>query len=104
MSAMSEFSQKTTIEVLGEEYAIKSDIPPKEVRRLAGYVNTKMEGIRHKAKGIPSLTVAVLACLNIAEELFAVRRQLEETQNLMEEEATNILKLLDEFFSSANEY
>jgi len=101
---MSEFSQKTTIEILGEEYAIKSDIPPREVRRLAGFVNDKMEGIRHKAKSMPSHTVAVLACLNIAEELFTVRKQLEETQNLMEEETTNILKLLDESFSSANEY
>ncbi|MEW6380772.1 MAG: cell division protein ZapA [bacterium] len=101
---MPELSQKTTIEILGEEYTIKSDISPHEVRRLAEFINAKIEGIRHKAKNMPLLSVAVLACLNITEELFKVRRQLEETQNLMEEESTNILKLLDESLLSANEY
>ncbi|MCL6583553.1 MAG: cell division protein ZapA [bacterium] len=95
---MPELSQKTTVEILGEQYTIKSDISPQEVHRLAEFVNAKIEGIRHKAKSMPLLTVAILACLNIAEELFKVRRQLEETQNLMEEESANILKLLDESF------
>ena len=91
---MAELSHKTTIEICGEEYTIKSDITPDEVHRLAAYVNVRMEAIR--SKNMPLLTIAVLACLNIAEELFAVKSQVEETQNLMEVETTNIIKLLDE--------
>jgi len=101
---MSELSQKTTIEMFGEKYTIKSDISPEEVHRLVDYVQMKMQEIRHKAMNMPLLTIAVLACLNIAEELFTAKKQLEETQNLMEDETTTILKLLDEPFSSANEY
>ena len=54
--------------------------------------------ISNKATNIPLLRIVVLACLNISEELFAEKKQLDETQNLMEDETIKILKLLDESF------
>ncbi len=95
---MPELNQTTNIEILGEEYKIKSDISPEEVHKLAHYVNIKIGKIRNKARDIPLLRMVVLACLNISEELFAVKKQLDETQNLMEDETIKILKLLDESF------
>ena len=56
----------------------------------------KIQEIKSKAKEMPSIRIAVLACLNIAEELFTVKRQFEVTKNLMEVETTKILELLDE--------
>jgi cell division protein ZapA len=93
---MSALNQRTTVEIDSETYTIKSDIPPHEVQRLADYVNLKIQEIKSKAKEMPSIRIAVLACLNIAEELFTVRRQFEVTKNLMEVETTKILELLDE--------
>jgi len=95
---MPELNQTTNVEILGEEYKIKSDISPEEMQNLAQYVNTKIGEIRNKAANIPLLRIAVLACLNISEELFAVKKQLDETQNLMEDETIKILKMLDESF------
>jgi cell division protein ZapA len=93
---MSALNQRTTVEIDSETYTIKSDIPPNEVQRLADYVNLKIQEIKSKAKEMPSIRIAVLACLNIAEELFTVKRQFEVTKNLMEVETTKILELLDE--------
>jgi len=95
---MPELNQTTNVEILGEEYKIKSDISPEEVHKLAHYVNNKIGEIRNKATNIPILRIVVLACLNISEELFAEKKQLDENQNLMEDETIKILKLLDESF------
>lgn len=98
---MSYLKQRTTVEIWGEEYTIKSDISPEQVQEIANYVNMKMQMIKQKAENISFIKLAVLACLNISEELFAVRRQLEETQNLMEDETTKILRLLDDSLYSS---
>ena len=95
---MPDLNQTTNVEILGEEYKIKSDISPEKVHKLAQYVNSKIGEIKNTATNIPLLRIVVLACLNISEELFAVRKQLEETQNLMEDETIKILELLDESF------
>ena len=95
---MPELNQITNVEICGEQYKIKSDISPEEVYKLASYVNKKMEEIKNKATSMPLIRIAVLACLNITEELFVAKKQLDETQNLMEDETIKILKLLDESF------
>ncbi len=93
---MSVLNQRTKVEICGDEYTIKSDISPQEVHNLAKYVNVKMREIKSKTQSMPANKIAVLACLNITEELIDIQKHLEETQNLMEEETTKILRLLDE--------
>ncbi len=91
-------NKRTVVAICDEEYNIKSDIPPEEVRKVAEYVDIKMREIKQKARNMPLAKAAVLACLNMTEELFAVQKELKETKNIMEDETKKIINLLDEFF------
>lgn len=93
---MSQVEQKTIVEIGGEEYTIKSDLPPDEIRRLAEYVDSKIQEIKFKAPNVPAVKIAVLASLHITEELFSTKKQLEQMNHLIEEETLDILKLLDD--------
>jgi cell division protein ZapA len=60
----------TKVEIYGQEYRISGDADPEYVAQIAKYVDTKMKEV---AKGSPLGSVsktAILAALNIAEELF----------------------------------
>jgi cell division protein ZapA len=72
----------TEVEIFGERYTLRGTDSPDYLRRVAEYVDGKFQEV---AKGSPALVpakVAVLASLNIADELFkqneAVRRQEDE--------------------------
>ena len=74
--------QTTEVEILGERYVLRASDSPDYLQRVAEYVDGKFQEV---AKGSPALVpakVAVLASLNIADELFkqneAVRRQEDE--------------------------
>jgi cell division protein ZapA len=72
----------TEVEIFGERYTLRGTDSPDYLRRVAEYVDGKFQEV---AKGSPALVpakVAVLASLNIADELFkqneAARRQEDE--------------------------
>ena len=60
------------IEVLGQKYTIKTLADKKYINKVAAHVNETMEEL--KATGMDSntqqLRIAILACMNIADELF----------------------------------
>lgn len=60
----------TKVEIYGQEYRISGDADPQYVAQIAKYVDTKMKEVaRGTSLGSVSKT-AILAALNIAEELF----------------------------------
>jgi len=60
--------RKTVVRVAGKDYTIASIDPPEHVQRVGVYVDRKMQEIE-AASHLPSNMVAILASLNIADEL-----------------------------------
>ena len=60
--------QRTVVRVAGKEYTLSSSDPTEHVRRVGVYVDRKIQEIE-AASHLPSNMVAVLAALNIADEL-----------------------------------
>ncbi len=60
--------QKTVVRVAGKEYALVSSDPPEYMQRVAAYVDRKLNEMS-VATRLPSNMVAVLACLNMADDL-----------------------------------
>ena len=60
--------QKTVVRVAGKEYALVSSDPPEYMQRVAAYVDRKLNEM-YVATRLPSNMVAVLACLNMADDL-----------------------------------
>ncbi|MBI4411725.1 MAG: cell division protein ZapA [Deltaproteobacteria bacterium] len=60
--------------ILNQPLTIKSDGDEKQVKKVADYVNKRMHEIVTSKKAISTANVAILAALNIAEDLFNERR------------------------------
>jgi cell division protein ZapA len=65
------------VRILGHEYRIKSDADEAAVQRIATYVNETMDRIRERTRTVDSLDLAVLAALNLANDLLACRKEAE---------------------------
>jgi cell division protein ZapA len=61
------------VEINGQRYPIRSGLDPEYVARLALYVDEKMRAAADSTPTGDSLRLAVLAALNIADELFRCR-------------------------------
>jgi len=59
------------VRILGHEYRIRSEAPEESVQRVARYVDETMSRIRERTKTVDSLDLAVLAALNLANDLLA---------------------------------
>jgi cell division protein ZapA len=88
-------SNSVSVEIFGQRYPIRSTLDSEYVNRLASYVDGKIRAAGEAAPGSEPLRVAVLAALNIADELF---RQLESSRakdGTLAERAEELERLLD---------
>jgi cell division protein ZapA len=67
------------IEIFDQFYNINTDQGPQYLQELGDYVDSRMRAVSAAARTVDSLKVAVLAALNIADELFTLRKQQEGT-------------------------
>ena len=64
------------VNILGQDYVVRSSAGQKYLEQVAKYVDGKMEEI--KASGIDDsqqLRIAILAAMNITDELFAYKKE-----------------------------
>jgi cell division protein ZapA len=62
-----------SVEIQGQRYPIRSSLDQEYVARLATYVDEKMRAAADSSPTGDSLRLAVLAALNVADELFRCR-------------------------------
>jgi cell division protein ZapA len=66
------------VSILGHEYRIRSDADEQFVRRVATLVDDTMARIRERTQTVDSLDLAVLAAVNLANDLLIERDRLPE--------------------------
>lgn len=89
----------TTVEILGREYRIRGSADGDYVRDVARYVDTKLRDVSRGAAGQPADRVAILAAMNIADELFQLRRAASEEITTIERRAEGLISLIEEKLS-----
>ncbi len=82
---MDENITKTTIRLLGNEYTITSTDSEEYVHRVAFYVDKVLTEIYNRNNRLSTNMAAVLASVNIADELFKVKKELEGAKKDYEE-------------------
>ena len=85
----------TKVDIFGQSYMIRGEAESEYTQKLADYVDKKMREVSTKTSSISSLNAAILAALNIANELFEVREKQRVESSLIEEKATALLTMLD---------
>ena len=83
------------VEIAGQRYPIRSALEQDYVARLAAYVDEKMRAASESAPTGDSLRLAVLAALNIADELFRCRDTTRARDGELAERAGELERLLD---------
>lgn len=66
------------VNIFGTEYPIKGSTDTEYIKKVASYVDQKMREIDQNIPIDSSLKVAILAALNITDELFREREQKEK--------------------------
>jgi len=70
--------QIVRVTVVGEEYAIRSDAQAEHTEAVAEYVEQTIRRIASNAPVVDSHKAAVMAALQIADELFRMRQDADE--------------------------
>jgi len=84
-----------SVEIHGQKYPIRSTLDQAYVTRLAAYVDEKMRAAADASPTGDSLRLAVLAALNVADELFRCRDVNRERSGELAERAGELERLVD---------
>ena len=84
------------VNIYGEEYAIRSENEEAYIRQVAEYVDRAMRDLAEKVPNKSPSRVAVLAALNLADELFAARNSGQSELSVVEKKTHEMISLLDE--------
>jgi cell division protein ZapA len=94
--------KSTKIEIFGQYYNIKGDMSDEYIDQLAIYVDKKMKMIADQSPMLDTMKLAILACLNIADELFTLKKAIEDKNKELERRADEILKSIDNYLREEN--
>ena len=92
---MSESDHVISVDIHGQHYPIRSTLDQEYVARLATYVDEKMRAAADSTPTSDSLRLAVLAALNVADELFRCRDVNRMRSGELAERAGELERLLD---------
>jgi cell division protein ZapA len=84
------------VRIIGEEYSIRSEAPPERVRAVADYVDRIIRQVMSGGVGtvMESHRAAILAALQITDELFQAREDAAEVDRSLEALGAEVLPLL----------
>jgi cell division protein ZapA len=84
------------VNIYGTEYPIKGEVDADYIRQVAEYVDRKMREVDQTTTAKSSLKVAILAALNIADELFRERDEKNSLAQNLETKLNGLSKLINE--------
>jgi cell division protein ZapA len=94
---MSDASERVVpVVIQGQRYPVRSTLEPAYVAELAAYVDEKMRLASEANDTSDFLRVAVLAALNLADEVFRQRADRETSATAIAARAGDIERLVDE--------
>jgi cell division protein ZapA len=88
--------QVVQVEIFGQQYTIRGEADQAYIREVAAYVDRKMREITQKVPMAPLSKVAILASLNIADELYKERASHAGQQHWIEQHAARLNAVLGE--------
>jgi cell division protein ZapA len=83
------------VEIFNHSYTVRGDLDEAYVASLARYVDGKMRDIAASARTVDTLRIAVLAALNIADELHGLRQRRDSAEDDVRFRAERCLQLVD---------
>ncbi len=88
---------RVNVSILGKQYSIVSQVDPEYIKKAAEYLDMQMREVSQTYPNITEAKIAVLAALNITDELFRARDSEEsggETENRIVELTRKLSEIL----------
>lgn len=83
------------IEIYDQVYNVSADQDEAYVKDLASFVDGKMRAVAETTHTVDSLRVAILAALNIADELFTLRRRQDQLEGPLRKRVERCVSLVE---------
>ncbi len=83
------------IQIYGKTYSLKSSSDQVSMEEVAAYVDAKMRELAEVRSKTSSTDLAVLAALNIAQELMELQKQTDANDTAHEEKIGQMLEALE---------
>ena len=104
---MENMGNRVKVRIYGQDYTIAGDREEETIKAIAAYVDEKMREVGKNFATNAQGSLAVLAAINVADEYFSAREQIEEltaSKAQMEKDAEHYLKMWDEAKKSFLQY
>ncbi|MEW6535749.1 MAG: cell division protein ZapA [Candidatus Auribacterota bacterium] len=88
--------EKITIRILDKEYPLEGTISEEQARQLEEYVDEKIRLLQEASPMVPFSRLAILACLNIAQEVFELNNAYKQSLKEYENRIDSIISTIDE--------
>ena len=85
----------TDVEIFGAVYHVRGEQNPEHLKELAEFVDRRMQDVAQQVATVDTAKIAILVALNIAEELFEVRKRHEGERTEIEERVTALAEELE---------
>ena len=92
---MTRTTTTTDVEIFGSTYHVRGDKDPELPQELAGLVDGKMREIAQQVSTVDTAKIAILAALNIADELLQCRKQQEGERVEIQDKVTRLAERLE---------
>jgi cell division protein ZapA len=71
------------VEIYGQVYSIRTELDPDYIQQLAQTVDTRMKALGRETDSLDTRRLAVLAALNLADELQQLRKAVEANRHAL---------------------
>ena len=94
---MSKDNNTVQISIYGQEYSVKAPADPEYIKKIAAYLDEKMIEVQSGFSTTQSSTrIAILAAMNITDELFTARKDQDSGAGEIEEKISTLIELIDD--------
>ena len=85
------------VTIYGQEYTIKAPADASYIKNIAEYVDGKMREVQEElaTPQVPA-KVSILAAMNIADELFAEKRDRDQIKGDVETKVSSLIEIVEE--------
>jgi cell division protein ZapA len=92
---MEDKKQTVTVSIYGEDYPIRGEANSDYIVQVASYLDSKMREVAERNSNKSPAKVAILAALNITDELFQAKQASSSEVKKIEEKTQTILEWLE---------
>ncbi len=87
--------KSVTVTIYGQAYTLKGGAEPDYVQEVAAFVDERMKEVADSSSVASTAKIAILAAINIADELFREQQKRREGMATLEDRSVQLARLLD---------